>query len=69
MGSGMKSATWGGVKEQLTEGAALFRVVDQLWAWHLLSITDEQELRKARAKRQPSLMRNVVKVSMGAIVV
>ena len=43
MGSGAKSATWGGPKEKLTETEALNRVLQQLWSWHIHSVPESQK--------------------------
>ena len=56
LGSGIKSATWGGPREKLSEEAALFRVVDQLWSWHILTV-DEKDRATQKRLRQLSRIR------------
>ena len=48
LGSGMKCATWDGVREKLSEATALYRVVKQLWAWHLQTVKPEDRAKEQR---------------------
>ena len=53
----MKSATWGGPKEKLSEAEALYRVVDQMWSWHLLDID-----KKDRATQKRLVQRGIIQL-------